>query len=130
MSYGWRERLKRAEVRLMEKLDLTQEDMDHIKENIGDYCHESDKQARLVFGKNADLDKKIEEMSEQDFEEMCEGIFKKIMKKLGYIKVKERKKKKKKKSAEQESEKESSNEKEEVPEERAEPQTVEATNES
>ncbi len=130
MSYGWRERLKRAEVRLMEKLDLTQEDIDHIKENIGDYCHESDKQARLVFGKNADLDKKIEEMSEQDFEEMCEGIFKKIMKKLGYIKVKERKKKKKKSAEKEEAKESSNNEEEQVTEERAESQTVEATNES
>ena len=101
MSFGWRERLQRAKKRLMEKLDLTQEDWDHIWDNIGDYCHESDKQARLVFGRSADIDKEIEKMYDDDFDEMVEDIIKKIMKKLGYIK-----------------------------EERAESQTVEVSNES
>lgn len=97
MSYGWRERLQRAKKRLMEQMGLSQEDWVHIWDNIGDYCHESDKQAKLVFGSRSDIDKEIKQMEEYAFDEMCRDIIEQIMKKLGYIKVKERKKKQKKK---------------------------------
>jgi aspartate/tyrosine/aromatic aminotransferase len=38
MSLSWRERVARTKKRLMEALDLTQEDWDYIKENIGMFC--------------------------------------------------------------------------------------------
>ena len=134
MSFGWRERLQRAKKRLMEQMGLSQEDWNHIWDNIGDYCHESDKQSKLVFGAKCDIDEEIAKLDEYDFDEMCRDIINKIMKQLGYIKEKERKKKQKKKKRKtreaQDGQTGKTTEDEVVEEETAKSETVEVTNES
>jgi len=95
MSYSWRQRLRMAKKRMMEKLDLTEADWQEIWDNIGDYCSESDAQLTVVYGDERDLDEVAKSQSDYDFEQMTADIIEKIMKKLHYVKEKERKKKKK-----------------------------------
>jgi len=95
MSLTWRQRLRMAKKRMMEKLDLTEADWQEIWDNIGDYCSESDSQLKVVYGDERDTDELAERQSEYDFEQMTADIIEKVMKKLGYIKEKEKKKKKK-----------------------------------
>jgi len=95
MSFSWRQRLRRAKKDIMDRLDLTQEDWDKIWENIGDYCHESDKQVQLVYGESCNIDEKVNKMYDDEFLEMACDLIEKVMKKLGHKKKKAKKKKSK-----------------------------------
>ena len=107
MSYSFRERLKIAlrEKELKEKLRLTQEEVDFIKENLIDICPFSDKvteayKESIRSGKS--LDQIIDELSDADFEDLCREVFE-LAKKNGVW----AKKKKKKVEAEAEAESDS-----------------------
>ncbi len=98
MSLTWRQRLRIAKKRMMEKLDLTEADWDHIWDNITDYCSESDAQLTVVYGDESDPNELADRQSEYDFEQMTADIIEKVMKQLEYIKEKEKKKQKKRKA--------------------------------
>lgn len=111
MSLTWRQRLRMAKKRMMEKLDLSEADWDQIWENIGDYCHESDAQLTAVYGEG-NPDELAEKQTEYDFEQMTADIIEKVMKKLGYKKKKAKKKQKQKQTNEEETEEETTKESE------------------
>jgi len=111
MSLTWRQRLRMAKKRMMEKLDLSEADWDQIWENIGDYCHESDAQLEAVYGEG-NPDELAEKQSDYDFEQMTADIIEKVMKKLGYKKKKAKKKRKQKQTDEEETEEETTSESE------------------
>ncbi len=107
MSYSFRERLKIAlrEKELKEKLKLSQEEVDYIKENLMDICPYSDKvteayKESIRSGKS--LDQIIDEFTDEQFEDLCREVFE-LAKKNGVW----AKKKKKKVEAEAEAEAES-----------------------
>ncbi len=108
MSLSWRERVARTKKRLMEALDLTQEDWDYIKENIGMFCENSDEKMRAELRSRGipetqeNIDKLVEEMMEYQFVDMTKEIIEEIFEKLGYIKKKKRKKKQTEKEQEEE----------------------------
>ena len=108
MSLIWRERVKRTKKRLMEALDLTQEDWDYIKENIGTFCANSDEKireelrSRDIPETQENIDKLVEEMMDYQFVDMTVEIIEEIFEKLGYIKKKKRKKKQTEKEQEEE----------------------------
>lgn len=107
MSYSFRERLKIAlrEKELKEKLRLTQEEVDFVKEHLMDICPYSDKVTQaykesIRSGKS--LDQIIDEMTDDQFEDLCREVFD-LAKKNGIW----AKKKKKKAEAEAEAESDS-----------------------
>ena len=101
MSLKWRQRVKAKKKRLMELLDLSQEDWDYYNENITEFCRESDEQIRAVYGENVDVDKISEEMDDYNFVEMAKEILKQIFKKLKRKTGKKKSKKSEKESEEQ-----------------------------
>jgi len=108
LSLSWRERVKRTKKRLMEALDLTQEDWDYIQDNIGTFCENSDEKIREELRSRdlpetqENIDKIVNEMESYQFEEMTQEIIEEIFEKLGYIKKKKRKKKQTEKEQEEE----------------------------
>jgi len=80
LSLTWRERVKRTKKRLMEALDLTQEDWDYIKDNIGMFCENSDEKireelrSRDIPETQENIDKLVEEMMEYQFIDMTKEI--------------------------------------------------------
>ena len=95
---------------LKERLSLTQEEVDFIKENLMKICPYSDKVTQaykesIRSGKS--LDQIIDEMSDAQFEDLCREVFA-MCKKAGIW----LKKKKKKKQQQEESESESESDKE------------------
>ena len=110
MSYSWRERLQQRKQRIMQLLDLTEEDWNFIKDNIGAFCTESDDQIRLVYESLVDVDDKVDKMTDREFDEMTIEVIRAVFKKLGY------KLKKKKKKNQQQDEEEQNEEPEKVPE--------------
>lgn len=109
MSYTWRERLRRAKSRILDRLDIEESEKEkawkYIWDNIGSFCRESDDQVRLVFGDKCNIDEEVERMYQSEFEEMATDIVEKILERLGYkIKRKAKKKKRKTEETEQESE--------------------------
>lgn len=111
MSYSFRERLKACIAKdLREKLSLTQDEIDWIKENLtGELCRISDEFAEALAkhdprfsGKN--LDEIIELMTDDEFEDFVREVIEEAKKRLKY---KKKEKKKQKESDEEESEEES-----------------------
>ncbi len=108
MSLSWRERLKRARKRLMEALDLTQEDWEYIQENIGTFCSNSDEKIRELLESEEkpetqeEIDKLVNEMPDYQFDELTIQVLLEIFDKLGYIRKKKRKKKQTEKEQEEE----------------------------
>lgn len=129
MSLTWRQRLRMAKKRMMEKLDLTEADWTEIWDNIGDYCSESDAQLTVVYGDERDTDELAERQSEYDFEQMTADIIEKVMKKLGYIKEKEKKKNKKRKAKDDQTNKETEEETTDESEEQLEEEVAESEKE-
>lgn len=129
MSLTWRQRLRMAKKRMMEKLDLTEADWQEIWDNIGDYCSESDAQLTVVYGDERDTDELAERQSEYDFEQMTADIIEKVMKKLGYIKEKEKKKNKKRKAKDGQTDKEAEEETTDESEEQLEEEVTESEKE-
>lgn len=129
MSLTWRQRLRMAKKRMMEKLDLTEADWTEIWDNIGDYCSESDAQLTVVYGDERDTDELAERQSEYDFEQMTADIIEKVMKKLGYIKEKEKKKNKKRKAKDGQTNKETEEETTDESEEQLEEEVSESERE-
>jgi len=119
LSLSWRERLKRARKRLMEKLDLTQEDWDYIQENIGTFCSNSDEKIREILESDEkpetqeEIDKLVKGMLDYEFDELTIEIILEIFEKLGYIPKKKRKKKQTEEEKEEESKKQTEEKKEE-----------------
>lgn len=113
MSLTWRERLRRAQKRIGEQLDLTQQDWNFIWENIGSFCSLSDERIREVLegeGKpltQEEVDKLVEEMPQYQFDEMTKDVILEILEKLGYVIKKKQKKKQSKTDEEKESESDS-----------------------
>lgn len=105
MSFSWRERLKRAKKRLLDRLDIEESQKEevwkYIWDNIGSFCRESDNQAKLVFGDRCNIDEEIEKLYQDEFDEMASDIIEKVLEQLGY-KIKRKSKKKKKKQEEKE----------------------------
>ncbi len=108
LSLSWRERLKRARKRLMEALDLTQEDWEYIQENIGTFCSNSDEKIRELLESEEkpetqeEIDKLVNEMPDYQFDELTIQVLLEIFDKLGYIRKKKRKKKQTEKEQEEE----------------------------
>lgn len=125
MSLTWRQRLRMAKKRMMDKLDLTEQEWEKIWENIDDFCHESDAQLEAVYGEG-DVNELAEKQSQWDFEQMTEDILKKVMEKLG-IRKKKAKKKRKAKDAhtDKETEEQTTDESEEQIDEEAKEQEAE-----
>ena len=109
MSLSWRERLQRAKKRLMEQLGLAQEDWDFIWDNIGAFCSKSDEQVREVLESEGrpltqeEVDKLVENMFEDEFDEMCRDIIIEVFENFGY-EIKKKQKKKQSKKEEEETE--------------------------
>lgn len=110
MSFTWRERLRRAKKRMLDRLDIDESEREkawkYIWDNIGSFCKESDDQVRLVFGDRCNIDEEVERMYQSEFDEMASDIIEKILEKLGY-KIKKKQKKKKKQTEKQQEEKDS-----------------------
>jgi len=111
LSLSWRERLQRAKKRLMEQLGLSQEDWDFIWDNIGAFCSKSDEQVREVLESEGrpltqeEVDKLVETMYQDEFDEMCRDIIIEVFENFGYeIKKKQKQKKKQSKKEEEETE--------------------------
>ena len=107
MSYSFRERLKIAlrQKELKDKLRLTQEEVDYIKEHLMDICPYSDmvtQAYRESIRSGKALDQIIDEMTDEQFEDLCREVFE-LAKKNGVW----AKKKKKKAEAEAEAESDS-----------------------
>lgn len=83
----------------MEQLGLTQEDWDFIKENIGAFCMKSDEQCRTVLEAEGrpltqeEIDKLVDEMFDDEFDEMTGGIILEVLENFGYVTKKKRNKK-------------------------------------
>lgn len=111
MSFTWRERLRRAKKRMLDRLDIDESEREkawkYIWDNIGSFCKESDDQVRLVFGDRCNIDEEVERMYQSEFDEMASDIIEKILEKLGYkLKKKQKKKKKQTQTAQTEKEQE------------------------
>jgi len=102
LSFTWRERLKRAKRRILDRLDIEESEKEktwkYIWDNIGSFCKESDDQVRLVYGDRCNIDEEVERMFQSEFEQMASDIVEKILERLGY-KIKKKKAKKKKRIA-------------------------------
>lgn len=101
MSYSFRERLKRAIAKdLKEKLSLTQDEIDWIRENLTKgICSISDEFAKALAKddpkfKGMSLDEIIDKMTDAEFQEFARQIIEEAKKRLKY-KKKEKKKKEK-----------------------------------
>jgi len=107
LSLSWRERLQRAKKRLMEQLGLSQEDWDFIWDNIGAFCSKSDEQVREVLESEGrpltqeEVDKLVETMYQDEFDEMCRDIIIEVFENFGYEIKKKQKKKQSKKEEEE-----------------------------
>jgi len=112
LSLSWRERLKRARKRLMEALDLTQEDWEYIQDNISLFCGNSDEKIREILESEEkpetqeEIDKLVNEMPDYQFDELTIDIILEIFEKLGYIPKKKRKKKQTEEEKEEEKQEE------------------------
>lgn len=131
MSYTWRERLRRAKSRILDRLDIEESEKEkawkYIWDNIGSFCRESDDQVRLVFGDKCNIDEEVERMYQSEFEEMATDIVEKILERLGYkIKRKAKKKKRKTEETEQESDSDSDTDSDSDSEDVTQEQEVEA----
>ena len=111
MSYSFRQRLKIAIAKdLREKLRLTQDEIDWIKENIKKgICAISDEFDQALAKhdprfKGMSLDQIIDKMTDAEFEEFARQVIEEAKKRLKY---KKKEKKKQKESDEEESEEES-----------------------
>lgn len=114
-----------AKKRMMDKLDLTEQEWEKIWENIDDFCHESDAQLEAVYGEG-DVNELAEKQSQWDFEQMTEDILKKVMEKLGIRKKKAKKKRKAKDGqTDKETEEQTTDESEEQVDEEAKEQEAE-----
>lgn len=100
MSLSWRELVKRKRKQLQEEMKLTDDEMNSVFENIGEYCRESDGQIRLVYGESCNVDRVVDEMHEHELMQMTKEVIREVMEKL------KAKKKKKKKESEEETEQE------------------------
>lgn len=115
MSLSWRERLKRAQSRIAERLGLTQEDIEFIWENIGSFCTLSDERIKEILEGEGrpltqeEIDKLVDELPQYQFDEMTEDIILEVLENFGY-KLKKKSKKKQKEEAEEETESESESE--------------------
>lgn len=94
MSLSWRDLVKRKRKQIQEEMKLTNEQMDSVFENIGEYCRESDGQIRLVYGENCNVDKVVDSMQEREAMQMTKEVIREVMERL------QTKKKKKKKENE------------------------------
>ena len=96
MSYSFRERLKIAlrEKELKEKLRLTQEEVDYIKEHLMDICPYSDKVTQAYkesISSGKSLDQIIDEMTDDQFEDLCREVFEQAKKNDVWAKKKKKK---------------------------------------
>lgn len=128
MSLSFRERMQRAKRKILERLDLTEEDWEFIWDNISSFCSKSDEQLKFVEGDACNVDAEIDAMYDDEFMEHVCDIIEEIFEKLGYIKKKQRGKKKKKKESESEDEEEVDEETEQENAEQYEEQEVEVEN--
>ena len=93
----------------MEQLGLAQEDWDFIWDNIGAFCSKSDEQVREVLESEGrpltqeEVDKLVENMFEDEFDEMCRDIIIEVFENFGY-EIKKKQKKKQSKKEEEETE--------------------------
>jgi ABC-type phosphate transport system auxiliary subunit len=83
-------------------MKLTDEEMNSVFENIGEYCRESDGQIRLVYGESCNVDRVVDNMPEWEKMQMTKEVIREVMEKL--------KAKKKKKQKETETEEETEQE--------------------
>ena len=134
MSLSWRERLRRAKKRLMEQLELSEEDWTFIWDNIGAFCTKSDEQCRAVLESEGrpltqeEVDKLVEEMYQTEFDEMARDIITEVLDALGYEIKKKPKKKAKRKQTEEDEEEEEQEEDAEVEDAEEQKETVEVEN--
>jgi len=131
MSFTWRERLRTAKKRILDRLDIEESEKEkawkYIWDNIGSFCKESDDQVRLVFGDKCNIDEEVERMYQSEFEDMATDIVEKILERLGYkIKRKAKKKKRKTEETEQESDTDSDTDSDSDSEDVTQEQEVEA----
>lgn len=109
MSYSFRQRLKMAIAKdLREKLGLTQDEIDWLKENIMNICPISDEFANALAKhdprfRGKSLDEIIDSMTDAEFEDFVKEIVEEAKKRLKYKK----KEKKKQKESDQESDSDS-----------------------
>ena len=117
MSLSWRELVKRKRKQLQEEMKLTDDEMNSVFENIGEYCRESDGQIRLVYGESCNVDRVVDEMHEHEVMQMTKEVIREVMEKL------KAKKKKKKKEIEEEEQEQQANENEDEIEQEKEVET-------
>lgn len=101
MSYSWRELVKRKRKQIQEEMKLTDDEMNSVFENIGEYCRESDGQIRLVYGESCNVDKVVDQMQEYELMQMTKEVIREVMERL-----KAKKKKKEKEESEEDEEQE------------------------
>lgn len=84
MSYSVREYVKLAEKRLRQKLGLTQEQWDLVKDNLRTYCKYSDELLKQYLGrKDIDVDEEFDKLSDEEKFEIVRALVIEILKKVG-----------------------------------------------
>ena len=115
MSLSWRERLQRAKKRMMEQLELGEEDWTYIWDNIGMFCSRSDELIREILDAEEipttqeEIDKYVEDMYQAEFDEMARDVILDIFEKMGY-KIKRKQEAESKDEDEKDSDSDSDNE--------------------
>jgi len=105
MSLSWRDLVKRKRKQLQEEMKLSDEEMNSVFENMGEYCRESDGQIRLVYGENCNVDKVVDCMSEREAMQMTKEVIREVMEKLRAKKKKKAKTDSKNEESEEDQEK-------------------------
>ena len=105
MSLSWRQMVKAKKKKIAEAMKLSEDEMNFVLDNIGEFCRESDEQIRVVYGDNCNVDKVVDNMNESMFMQMTVQVIKEVLEKM---KAKKKKKKQKEKESEKSEEEESS----------------------
>lgn len=111
MSLSWRQMVKAKKKKIQEAMKLSEEEMNFVLDNIGEFCRESDEQIRIVYGDNCNVDKVVDNMSESMFMQMTTQVIKEVLEKM---KAKKKKKKQKEKETEKNEEEETQSEEDEI----------------
>ena len=123
LSLSWRELVKRKRKQIQEQMKLSDTEMDFVFENMGEFCRESDGQIRLVYGENCNVDKVVDNMSENEVMQMTKEVIREVLERL-----KAKKKKKEIQKTEETESEENNNEENEANELEDEDQEIEVEN--
>jgi hypothetical protein len=88
MSLNWRDRLRN---RTAEELNITQEELNYVWENIGDFCDASDALFKKTMKKDlshAEIDSCSDSFTNEEFNQFSSEVIKSVLRKHGFRKKK------------------------------------------